>query len=87
MENFTRDAWCDIDYALNNNEDCKKYILRLINFLIENDNRWVKINNQNPRMWIDYNDSPCIILNEEWFDEIILLEITREGDNNRLCRM
>jgi len=38
-------------------------------------------------MWIDYNDFPCIILNEEWFDEIILLEITREGDNNRLCRM
>mgnify|MGYP003594961290 CR=1 FL=1 len=35
-----------------------------------NENKWVKINTQNPRIWIDIEENFSILANEEWFSEI-----------------
>lgn len=37
----------------------------------KNENKWVKINTQNPRIWIDVEEDFSILVNEDWFSEIV----------------
>lgn len=70
-KNFTQEAWDDIDVGNNDNDACKKYMTHLINYLASHDGQWVKMRGDLPRLWIDFEDTNTILINEKWFDEIV----------------
>lgn len=67
LDNFSKKAYLDIDKTP---KEKKKYLPKLIKFLAKNENKWVKINTQNPRIWIDAEENFSILANENWFSEI-----------------
>ena len=67
LDNFSKKAYFDIDKTP---KELKKYLPKLVKFLAKNENKWVKINTQNPRIWIDTEENFSILANEDWFSEI-----------------
>ena len=67
LENFSKKAYLDIDKTP---KELKKYLPKLVKYLAKNENKWVKINTQNPRIWIDLEKNFSILINEDWFSEI-----------------
>lgn len=67
LENFSKNAYLDID---KNRKEKKKYLPKLVKYLAKNENKWIKINTNNPRIWIDVEENFSILVNENWFSEI-----------------
>ena len=67
LDNFSKNAYLDIDKT---RKEKKKYLPKLVKYLAKNENQWVKINTQNPRIWIDVEENFSILVNENWFSEI-----------------
>ena len=67
LPNFSKKSYLDIDKTP---KELKKYMPKLVKYLAKNENKWVKINTQNPRIWIDVEENFSILANEEWFSEI-----------------
>lgn len=68
LENFSKKAYLDIDKT---RKEKKKYLPKLVKFLAKNENKWIQINTKNPRIWIDVEENFSILVNEDWFSEIV----------------
>lgn len=68
LDNFSKNAYLDIDKT---RKEKKKYLPKLVKFLAKNENKWVEINTKNPRIWIDVEENFSILVNEDWFSEIV----------------
>lgn len=66
-QDFAKKAYLDID---KNPKELKTYFPKLIKYLAENENSWIQINTNNPRIWIDVKSDFSILANEDWFSEI-----------------
>ena len=67
LTDFSKKAYLDIDKTP---KELKKYLPKLVKYLAKNENKWIKINTQNPRIWIDVEENFNILANLEWFSEI-----------------
>ena len=68
QDNFEKNAYLDID---KNQKEKRKYIPKLVNFLAKNEKQWIQLNTSNPRIWIDVDKNFSILVNEDWFSEIV----------------
>lgn len=67
QEDFAKKAYLDIDKT---QKELKKYLPKLVKFLAKNENKWIEINTNNPRIWIDVSKNFSILVSEDWFSEI-----------------
>ena len=67
QEDFAKKAYLDIDKT---QKELKRYLPKLVKFLAKNENKWIEINTNNPRIWIDVSKNFSILVSEDWFSEI-----------------
>ena len=67
QEDFAKKAYLDIDKTP---KELLKYLPKFIKFLSKNEGKWIEINTNNPRIWIDVKEGFSILANEDWFSEI-----------------
>ncbi len=68
QENLAKKTYLDIDKTP---KELKKYLPKVIKFLAKNSGKWIELNTNNPRLWIDVKEGFSILVNEDWFDEIV----------------
>jgi len=66
-ENFSKNLYLEIDKTP---KEKLKYFPKVIKFLSKNAGKWIEINTNNPRIWIDVKESFSILADEDWFYEI-----------------
>lgn len=67
QDNFAKKAYLEIDKTP---KERLKYLPRVVKFLAKNEHKWIEINTNNPRIWIDVKEGFSILADENWFSEI-----------------